>query len=143
MASYLINPLPTVVLRFKTPYEILHGVSSTYNALTVFGSLCYATNMVPSKDKLSLRAHPCIFIGYPSDTKGYTLLDFASHTIFHSRDVSFREHIFPYQVHFSNPDSSFLPLPIHATLTPSSSSPSMPTPTSPFSSFHNPTPSNS
>ena len=89
MASYLVNLLPKVALRWKTPYEILNGVSSTYNALRVFGSLCYATNTLPSKDKFSPRTYPCVFLGYPPSTKGYTPLDLISHTIFHSHDVSF------------------------------------------------------
>ena len=144
MASHLVNLQLTVVLNWKTPYEILHGVAPTYNTLRVFGSLCYATNTLPSKDKFSPRAHPCIFLGYPAGTKGYTLLDLTSQTIFHSCDVSFREHIFPYQVLFSNPvssSSSYLPIPIPATLSPSSSySPSVPSAPSPPPSFQNNTP---
>ena len=69
-------------------------MAPTYNALRVLGSLCYATNTLPSEDKFPQRAHPCIFLSYPLDTKGYTLLDLTSQTIFHSCDVSFREHIF-------------------------------------------------
>ena len=51
--------------------------------------------------------------------------------------MSFRKHNFPYQVHFSNPISSFLPLPIPTTFSPSSYSPSIPSPPSPPLSFQN------
>ena len=39
-----------------------------------------------------------MFVGYPSHTKGYKVLNLAAKTIYLSRDVSFLEHIFPFVV---------------------------------------------
>ena len=52
---YLINRLPTPLLSHKSPYEILHGKSSGYSHIRVFGCLCYATNLTPTH-KFDMRA---------------------------------------------------------------------------------------
>jgi len=47
-----------------------------------------------------------IFIGYPSNSKGYKLYDLASKYIFVSRDVIFHEHIFPFDSQLTNFNST-------------------------------------
>ena len=41
VTTYLINRLPTKLLKGKTPYELLHGKAPFYNHLGVFGCLCF------------------------------------------------------------------------------------------------------
>jgi hypothetical protein len=56
--------------------------------------------------KFDARAKPCVFIGYPSNSKGYKLYDLINHSVFVSRDVVFHEHIFPFASHLTNFNSN-------------------------------------
>ncbi|XP_074303587.1 uncharacterized protein LOC141638036 [Silene latifolia] len=94
--------MPTSVLNWKSPFEILFQEKPSYDELRVFGSLCYASMPNTYKDKFGQRARKCVFIGYPYDEKGYKLYDLDTHKIFVNRDVVFREMKFPFK---SFPDS--------------------------------------
>ena len=63
---YLINRLPTPLLKHKSPFELLHHRSPNYSTLRVFDCLCYATNLLP-KHKFDARARRYVFFGYPLD----------------------------------------------------------------------------
>ena len=63
-----------------------------------FGCLCYPTFPKPHRDKFQARTTPHIFIGYPFGTKGYKVLSLATRKIHISRDVVFKESIFPFTV---------------------------------------------
>ena len=51
-ATYLINRLPTPVLRHLTPYEVLLQHPPSYKHLKVFGYFAVAVNPSRVKDKL-------------------------------------------------------------------------------------------
>lgn len=116
---YLINRLPTPLLFQKSPYEILHGRSQSYSHIRVFGCLCYATNLTPTH-KFDIRAHQCIFVGYPLCQKGYQVYDLDTKKFLTSRDVVFHEHTFPFST--SPPENQndypVLPIPLDG-ITPS------------------------
>ncbi|RVX10168.1 Retrovirus-related Pol polyprotein from transposon RE1 [Vitis vinifera] len=94
-AVHIINWLPSPVLSFKTPFELLYSKPPSYSYLHVFGCLAYATN-VHTSHKFDYRAMSSIFIGYPVGQKAYKLFDLSTKKVFTSRDVKFHEDIFPY-----------------------------------------------
>ncbi|KAK9740126.1 hypothetical protein RND81_03G013500 [Saponaria officinalis] len=105
-ATYLINKMPIEILRWKTPFEVLFGHPPSYDALRVFGCLCYSTRPPTYRDKFGSKARRCIFIGYPFGQKGYKLYDLDTHTTFVSRDVLLKEHIFPFKTALSSASGS-------------------------------------
>lgn len=62
-AAFLINKLPTPILEYKSPHQVLMGNTSSYSSLRVFGCLCFAKN-VNIQHKFDARAKPGIFVGY-------------------------------------------------------------------------------
>ena len=84
-------------LTWKSPYEVLHGKAPDYATLRTMGCLCFAAS-VGERDKFAPRAHQCIFLGYTFGFKGYKLYDLQTKRIFHSRNVLFKENIFPFKL---------------------------------------------
>lgn len=83
-AVFLINRMPTQLLKDMSPYEVLNKKKPDYRDLRVFGSLCYSSTSTKGRTKFQPRAKPCVFLGYPAGYKGYKLLDLESHSfIFH------------------------------------------------------------
>ncbi|KAK2375797.1 putative mitochondrial protein [Trifolium repens] len=96
-AIYIMNRVPTPVLKNKSPYLLLYQVEPDMSSLKVFGSLAFASTLHSHRTKLDLRAKKCLFLGYKTGVKGVVLFDILNKTIFVSRDVTYHEHIFPYQ----------------------------------------------
>ncbi|KAL0296099.1 UNVERIFIED_CONTAM: Retrovirus-related Pol polyprotein from transposon RE2 [Sesamum radiatum] len=71
----VIKKLPTSVLQWRTPYEVLYHRPVDYSVTKVFGCLAFAANVQPHKSKFTKRAHRCIFVGYALGKKGYKLYD--------------------------------------------------------------------
>ncbi|KAI9185245.1 hypothetical protein LWI28_005591 [Acer negundo] len=94
-AVHIINRLPSPVLSYKTPFELLYSKPPSFSHLRVFGCLAYATN-VHTSHKFDYRSVPSIFIGYPVGQKAYKLFDLSTKKVFTSRDVRFHENVFPY-----------------------------------------------
>lgn len=69
-ATYLTNRLPTHLLGYKTPYEVLFKTKPDYNNLRVFGCLAMASNPSRTADKFSARSIPCLMLGYAKNKRG-------------------------------------------------------------------------
>jgi hypothetical protein len=95
-ATYLLNRMPSRVLKGKSPFEILFADKSPFSVpLKVFGCVSFVHNLNPSRDKLDPRAHKCIFLGYSRTQKGYRCYSPSLQKHFVSADVTFFEDV-PY-----------------------------------------------
>lgn len=94
-AIYIINELPTAVLKGQSSFEKFFAKPPFLNHLKVFGCLAYAT-ILPSKGKLHPRAAPSFFLGYSLTQKGYILHNLSTHYVFVTRDVIFYENVSPF-----------------------------------------------
>lgn len=70
---FLINKLPSVVLKGKSPFELVYKHYPIFDNIRVFGCLCFAAKLNVS-NKFSKRSKKCVLIGYSNDKKkGYKL----------------------------------------------------------------------
>ncbi|EOY17116.1 Cysteine-rich RLK (RECEPTOR-like protein kinase) 8 [Theobroma cacao] len=95
-ASYLINRLPSRVLRFKTLLSILletYPQTRLYTFLSpkVFGCTSFVHNTSPTREKLYPKAIKCIFVGYSPSQKRYKRYCPTTKKMFVSLGVSFLE----------------------------------------------------
>ena len=93
-AVYIRNRCPTSCLKDKTPYECWHNEKPDVSHFRVFG--CNALAHVPEekRTKLDRKSMKCIFVGYPSGSKGYKLFNPETKQMIRSRDVIFMENSF-------------------------------------------------
>ncbi|GJU89408.1 putative RNA-directed DNA polymerase [Tanacetum coccineum] len=96
-AAYVINRLPSKVIKNKTPFKLLFNQKSDYEFLRVFGCLAYFTNTNTKGDKFEERGKPGVFLGYLSGTKGYKILNLEAKKIIVSRNVNFHEQKFSFK----------------------------------------------
>lgn len=101
VACYIINRCPSSSLEYKTPLEVWEGRElkrQDFNHLRTFGCEAWAWTAEGLRDrKFGPRARKCVMIGYEEGVKGYRLWDMEKRKIIISRDVRFREHIFPFK----------------------------------------------
>ena len=95
-ATHLINRLPSPLLHFKSPYELIHGNLPDLTHLRVFGCLAFATTLFAGRTKFDKRAVKTVFLGVKPGTKGFILYDIVTKSTFISRNVIFYENSFPY-----------------------------------------------
>ncbi|XP_019231059.1 PREDICTED: uncharacterized protein LOC109211918 [Nicotiana attenuata] len=105
-AVYLLNRLPTVLLKGASPFEKLYGKVPSLQHLRVFGSLCYATS-TSKTDKFSPRAIPAVHLGYSSVQKGYILDGLHLKLFFVSKATVFKEDVFPFKHNISGSSPLF------------------------------------
>ncbi|KAL0406592.1 UNVERIFIED_CONTAM: Copia protein [Sesamum latifolium] len=129
-ATYLINRLPSSVLAWKSPLEMLYHKPPNISHFRIFGCLCTATNVLLSKSKFDKRASKCAFLGYSQSQKAYKVYDLDTNTLFTSRDVAFHGHTFSFQASSTNSNPISLPLPVSDCESGNSSQDTSPSPPS-------------
>lgn len=95
-ATYLINQMPSRVLAFKTPKDVLTTNFPNNTLMSVlpfklFGCVVYVYIQSSMRNKLDRHTHRCIFIGYSSTQKGYKCYCPLTRKTFVSMDVFFDE----------------------------------------------------
>lgn len=73
-ATYLINRLPSRVLDFQCPLEVLQVQKPNISHLKVFGCTCFVHLYANHRDKLDPHAAKCIFLGYSQTKKGTNVM---------------------------------------------------------------------
>ena len=109
---HIINRLPSATLKKSVPFTLFYKKEPDYDRLKAFGCLAYAANSSGSKDKFEVRGIPCVFLGYPPTNKGYRLMSLLDKHVFISRDVQFKENIFPYNSQCPDGSAYMHPLPV-------------------------------
>jgi transposase InsO family protein len=99
-AIFLINRLPSPILKNESPFSKLFKKCPDYTNLKAFGCLCYPLLRPYANHKLSFRSKPCIFIGYSGNQRGYRCLDpkltkFISLDMLSSMKLSFQQKVCP------------------------------------------------
>ena len=96
-AVYLINRLPTQILKNKSSYQLVYNQEPEYSSLKNFGCTCYPCLRPYTTSKLDSRSERCIFLGYSVFHSGYRCLSVTSGKLYISHDVVFIENIYPYK----------------------------------------------
>ena len=94
-ACYLINRMSPSVLENKISHSILFPHESLHPLPPkVFESTCFVHNFSPGLDKLSVRSHKCVFLGFTRSQKRYKCFSPSLNRYFISANVIFTESSF-------------------------------------------------
>ncbi|CAI7885802.1 unnamed protein product, partial [Closterium sp. NIES-53] len=110
-AAHQLNLQPRVSLLETSPTLRWTGKVGDASAFRVWGSRAFVRDL--SADKLSPRATPCVFLGFPHHAPGWQFYHPTSHRVLSSQDVTFDEsvpyyHLFPYRTAPLPPPPLFL-----------------------------------
>ncbi|CAI7771754.1 unnamed protein product [Closterium sp. NIES-54] len=110
-AAHQINLQPHVSLPETTPTLRWTGKVGDASAFYVWGSQAFVRDT--TADKLSSRAVPCVFLGFPPDAPGWQFYHPTSRRVLSSQDVTFDESVsyyrlFPYRSASPPPPPLFL-----------------------------------
>ncbi|CAI7853824.1 unnamed protein product [Closterium sp. NIES-54] len=110
-AAHQINLQPRVSLPETTPTLRWTGKVGDASAFRVWGSRAFVRDT--TADKLSSRAVPCVFLGFPPDAPGWQFNHPTSRRVLSSQDVTFDElvsyyRLFPYRTASPPPPPLFL-----------------------------------
>ncbi|CAI7760889.1 unnamed protein product, partial [Closterium sp. NIES-54] len=110
-AAHQLNLQPRVSVPETSPTLRWTGKVGDASAFRVWGSRAFVRDL--SADKLSPRAVPCIFLGFPPDAPGWQFYHPTSRRVLSSQDVTFDESVpfyrlFPYRTAPLPPPSLFL-----------------------------------
>ncbi|CAI7857257.1 unnamed protein product [Closterium sp. NIES-54] len=110
-AAHQLNLQPRVSLPETTPTLLWTGKVGDASAFRVWGSRAFVRDL--SADKLSPRAVPCVFLGFPPDAPGWQFYHPTSRRVLSSQDVTFDESVpyyrlFPYRTASLPPPPLFL-----------------------------------
>jgi hypothetical protein len=100
---HLLNRLPSKVLQFQTPLQVLASHVSLPTTLMlpprVFGCVAYVHLHKHQRTKLDPCALRCLFLGYATHQKGYRCYDPSTSRLYATMDVTFLE----FEPFFSGP----------------------------------------
>ncbi|CAI7790439.1 unnamed protein product [Closterium sp. NIES-53] len=110
-AAHQLNLQPWVSLPETSPTLLWTGKVGDACAFRVWGSRAFVRDL--SADKLSPRAVPCVFLGFPPDAPGWQFYHPTSRRVLSSQDVTFDESVpyyrlFPYRTASLPPPPLFL-----------------------------------
>ncbi|CAI7891703.1 unnamed protein product [Closterium sp. NIES-53] len=110
-AAHQLNLQPRVSLPETSPTLPWTGKVGDASAFRVWGSRAFVRDL--SADKLSPRATPCVFLGFPPDAHGWQFYHPNSRRVLSSQDVTFDESVpyyrlFPYRTAPLPPPPLFL-----------------------------------
>ncbi|CAI7881537.1 unnamed protein product [Closterium sp. NIES-53] len=110
-AAHQLNLQPRVSLPETSPTLLWTGKVGDASAFRVWGSRAFVRDL--SVDKLSPRATPCVFLGFPPDVPGWQFYHPTSRRVLSSQDVTFDESVpyyrlFPYRTAPLPPPPLFL-----------------------------------
>ncbi|CAI7809606.1 unnamed protein product [Closterium sp. NIES-54] len=110
-AAHQLNLQPRVSLPETSPTLLWTGKVGDASAFRVWGSRAFVRDL--SADKLSPRAVPCVFLGFPPDAPGWQFYHPTSRRVLSSQDVTFDKsvpyyHLFPYRTASLPPPPLFL-----------------------------------
>lgn len=89
-AVYLMNRMPTRILSFQSPLEMLCPDTPLFSfPLKTFRCICYVHVFKSIRTKLDPKVLKCVFLGYGADQKGYKCFHPLTRRKFVSRDVTF------------------------------------------------------
>ncbi|CAI7764881.1 unnamed protein product, partial [Closterium sp. NIES-54] len=94
-AAHQINRQPRVSLPETTPTLRWTGKVGDASAFRVWGSRAFVRDS--TADKLSSRAIPCVFLGFPPNAHGWRFYHPASRRVLSSQDVTFDESVSYYR----------------------------------------------
>ncbi|CAI5950076.1 unnamed protein product [Closterium sp. NIES-64] len=92
-AAHQLNLQPRISLQETSPTLRWTGKVGDASAIRVWGSRAFVRDL--SADKLSPRAVPCVFLGFPPDAPGWQFYHPTSRRVLSSQDVTFDESV-PY-----------------------------------------------
>ncbi|KAF5781204.1 putative RNA-directed DNA polymerase [Helianthus annuus] len=94
-ATYLINRLPTQVLKLKTPLQVLSEFKKPPSNLTleprIFGCTAFVHIPKTNRTKLDPCAEKCVFVGYGMNQKGYRCYNPTTRHMFTTMNCDFLE----------------------------------------------------
>ncbi|CAI7888637.1 unnamed protein product [Closterium sp. NIES-54] len=110
-AAHQLNLQPRVSLPETSPTLLWTGKVGDASAFRVWGSRAFVRDLCA--DKLSPRATPCVFLGFPPDAPGWQFYHPTSRRVLSSQDVTFDESVpyyrlFPYRTAPLPPPPLFL-----------------------------------
>lgn len=94
IAIYLINRLPTLILKNKS-FQMLLNKTPNYSKLWIFCCFWYPWMCPYNKHKLEVWSHPYIFLGYSNLHNTYVCFAPGAHKFVISRHIQFMESMFP------------------------------------------------
>ncbi|CAI7921454.1 unnamed protein product [Closterium sp. NIES-53] len=110
-AAHQLNLQPRFSLTETSPTLLWTGKVGDASAFRVWGSRAFVRDL--STDKLSPRATPCVFLGFPPDAPGWQFYHPTSRRVLSSQDVTFDDSVpyyrlFPYRTAPLPPPPLFL-----------------------------------